>query len=61
MCTAKYCYVVPTKPQLTVGVLYCTYIQGVDGVTMKEGTILFNDARNTFYLRLYDVRHMVND
>ena len=23
----------------------------------KEGKVLFNDARNTFYLRLYGVRH----
>ena len=23
--------------------------------------VLFNDALNTFYLRLYDVRHMVKD
>ena len=27
----------------------------------KEGTVLFNDALNTFYLRLYGVRHMVKD
>ena len=25
----------------------------------KEGHFLFNDALNTFYLRLYGVRHMV--
>ena len=25
----------------------------------KEGNVLFNDALNTFYLRLYDVRYMV--
>ena len=31
---------------------YCTSIQG---------NILFNDAHNTFYLRLYGVRHMVKD
>ena len=31
-------------------------------ILWKEGTILFNDALNTFYLRLYDVRHiMVKD
>ena len=24
-----------------------------------EGSVLFNDALNTFYLRLYGVRHMV--
>ena len=27
----------------------------------KEEHILFNDALNTFYLRLYGVRHMVED
>ena len=27
----------------------------------KEGNVLFNDTLNTFYLRLYDVRHMFND
>ena len=28
---------------------------------MKEGNVLFNDALNTFYLRLYGVRHMVKN
>ena len=27
----------------------------------RERNVLFNDARNTFYLRLYGVRHMVKD
>ena len=27
----------------------------------KEGNVLFNDALNTFYLQLYDVRQMVKD
>ena len=27
----------------------------------REKTFLFNDALNTFYLRLYGVRHMVKD
>ena len=27
----------------------------------KEGNVLFNDALNTFYLRLYGVRHIVED
>ena len=27
----------------------------------KEGNVLFNDALNTFYLRLYGGRHMVKD
>ena len=27
----------------------------------KEGHVLFNDALNTFYLRLYGVGHMVKD
>ena len=31
------------------------------GQRRKEGNVLFNDALNTFYLRLYGVRHMVKD
>ena len=27
----------------------------------KKGNVLFNDALNTFYLRLYGVGHMVNE
>ena len=27
----------------------------------KEGNVLFNDVLNTFYLRLYGVRHIVKD
>ena len=27
----------------------------------KEGNVLFNDALNAFYLRLYGVTHMVKD
>ena len=27
----------------------------------KEGNILFNDTLNTFYLWLYDIKHMVKD
>ena len=27
----------------------------------KEGNVLFNNALNIFYLRLYGVRHMVKD
>ena len=30
-------------------------------IMMKEGYVLFNDALNTFYLRLYGVRHIVKD
>ena len=30
-------------------------------VGRKEGNVLFDDALNTFYLRLYGVRHMVKD
>ena len=30
-------------------------------VGRKEGNVLFNDALNTFYLRLYGVRHMAKD
>ena len=30
-------------------------------INSKEGNVSFNDALNTFYLRLYGVGHMVND
>ena len=30
-------------------------------VQWKEVNVLFNDTLNTFYLRLYGVRYMVND
>ena len=30
-------------------------------LSMRERNVLFNDALNTFYLRLYGVRHMVKD
>ena len=33
-----------------------TFLEG-----RKEGNVLFNDALNTFYLRLYGVIHMVKD
>ena len=33
----------------------------VNSSLRQEGNVLFNDALNTFYLRLYSVRHMVMD
>ena len=31
------------------------------GYMERKGNVLFNDTFNTFYLRLYGVRHMVKD
>ena len=31
------------------------------GYMGRERNVLFNDALNTFYLRLYGIRHMVKD
>ena len=43
----------------------CSYIleypRRKEMVLFKEGNILFNDALNTFYLRLYGVGHMVKN
>ena len=36
-------------------------VNGVFHKEWKEGNVLFNDALNTFYLRLYGVKHMVKD
>ena len=35
--------------------------QQSDDKERRERNVLFNDALNTFYLRLYSVRHMVKD
>ena len=39
---------------------YCLY-GFLHNVSVTERNVLFNDALNTFYLRLYGVRHMVKD
>ena len=33
----------------------------ISDIIRKVGNVLFNDALNTFYLRLYGVRHIVKD
>ena len=38
---------------------YSEYVH--EAYRRKEGNVLFNDTLNTFYLRLYGVRHMVKD
>ena len=52
--------------KLTAGFLLCLIkhfflSRPVFTVNRKEGNVLFNDAFNTFYLRLYGDRHMVKD
>ena len=37
------------------------YMQKLQCILERERNVLFNDALNTFYLRLYGVRHMVKD
>ena len=44
-----------------VGVPDCLHLTTKEIAGRKEGNVLFNDALNTFYLRLYGVRHMVKD
>ena len=41
---------------LVSGMLCC-----MDGYKKEEGNVLFNDELNTFYLRLYGIKHMVKD
>ena len=53
----------PIEPFLVLAVL-SHHNKGSDmycHVCRKEGNVLFNDALNTFYLRLFDVEHMVKD
>ena len=42
--------------QKTTPSIGCHFLEG-----RKEENVLFKDALNTFYLRLYGVRHMVKD
>ena len=39
----------------------CIVLFGMKEEGRKEGNVLCNDALNTFYLRLYGIRHMVKD
>ena len=45
---------------MTTILLFIQMIHGM-GERERERNVLFNDALNTFYLRLYGVRHMVKD
>ena len=41
---------------------YCLIFKvAITGMNERERHVLFNDALNTIYLRLYGVRHMVKD
>ena len=48
---------------MSVKWIWLTYFknQHAYDLTHKEGNVLFNDALNTFYLRLYGVGHMIKD
>ena len=41
--------------------IFLLHILSLIFVRRKAGNVLFNDALNTFYLRLYGVGHMVKD
>ena len=45
-------------PRIGCKVCYMGWSHGKIG---REGNVLFNDALNTFYLRLYSIGHMVKD
>ena len=44
-----------------INILIHADLSGEWETTLIEKNVLFNDALNTFYLRLYGVRHMVKD
>ena len=47
---------------LKMGIDPCSISRSNQDLThRKVGNVLFNDAHNTFYLRLYGVGHMVKD
>ena len=51
----------PKNPFRGLGPILCDQSASTSSNVRKEGNVLFNDALNTFYLRLYGVRHMVKD
>ena len=58
------CQVKPTRFNVHIQskIVYHTPVMGTQSpVTERKGNVLFNDALDTFYLRLYGVRHMVKD
>ena len=48
---------VSVSQSLSANVCLCVCVWGIP----RSGSVLFNDALNTFYLRLYRVGHMVKD
>ena len=58
MTTPGLCYLVIVK---LVHLLFVAWQRFCSNVLRKEGNVLFNDAFNTFYLRLYGVTHMVKN
>ena len=58
----KFCL---THPRLVTGANFIlalsTTVALVSSLWKRERNVLFNDALNTFYLRLYGLRHMVKD
>ena len=57
-----YVYNVPQMP-LNHGqsVIKFSSVQFLVAYKERKGNVLFNDTLNTFYLRIYGVRHMVKD
>ena len=45
----------------TVDKIYCPMSKQANCLPDRERNVLFNNALNTFYLRLYGVRYMVKD
>ena len=45
----------------TEGIIIPLLKKGHANERERERNVLFNDALNTFYLRLYGIRHMVKD
>ena len=57
---ARHHDLVGVDPQRHV-LLHPQILHREDRLREREKNVLFNDALNTFYLRLYGIRHMVKD
>ena len=47
-----------SNTRVTWNFIYVYFVDFYEG--RKEGNVLFNDALNTFYLRLYGIRNFMN-
>ena len=57
----RWLHLILSHCQLSINYYSCPGQTTHTFVVRKEENVLFNDALNTFYLQLYDIKHMIKD